>query len=57
MTAVVENGGGVLLEVAAAGRTLPVPFVDAFLESVDVAGKVIHLRLPPGLVETCASRS
>ncbi len=57
VTAVVEDGGGILLEVAGAGRNLPVPFVDPFLESVDVAGKVIHLRLPPGLVETCASRS
>ena len=57
VTAVVEDGGGVLLEVAGAGRTLPVPFVDAFLESVDVAAKTIRLRLPPGLVETCSSRS
>ncbi len=58
VTAVVEDGGGVLLEVATeAGRTLPVPFVEAFLESVDVAGKEIRLHLPPGLVETCASRS
>ncbi len=57
VTAVVEDGGGILLEVTAAGRTLPVPFVDAFLDSVDVAGKVIHLRLPTGLVTICASRS
>ncbi len=57
VTAVVEDGGGVLLEVAGGGQTLPVPFVDAFLESVDVAGKTMRLRLPPGLVETCASRS
>ncbi len=62
--AVAEDGGGVLLEVAMpspdAGATTPrilsVPFVQAFLESVDVAGKQIRLRLPPGLVETCASR-
>ena len=57
VTAVIEDGGGVLLEVSGAGRTLPVPFVEAFLESVDVAGKTICLRLPPGLVETCSSRS
>ncbi len=54
---VVEDGGGVLLEVAGAGRILPVPFVEAFTESVDIAAKLIRLRLPPGLVETCASGS
>ncbi len=57
VTAVTEDGGGVLLEVAGSGQTLPIPFVEAFLESVDVAGKEIRLRLPPGLVEICASRS
>ncbi len=57
VTAVIEDGGGVLLEVSGAAKTLPVPFVDAFLDSVDVAGKTIRLRLPPGLVETCSSRS
>ncbi len=57
VAAVVEDGGGVLLEVRRAGRTLPVPFVEAFLESVDVAAKQIRLRLPPGLVEACESRS
>ncbi len=55
--AVVEDGGGILLEIAGADRTLPVPFVEAFLESVDVARKQIRLRLPAGLVETCASGS
>jgi len=65
VTAVVEDGGGVLLEVAMppdgagaeTGRILSVPFVEAFLESVDIAHKQIRCRLPPGLVETCASRS
>ena len=57
VTAVVEDGGGVLLEVARAGRILPVPFVEAFLESVDVVRKQIRLRLPRGLVEACESRS
>ena len=57
VVAVVEDGGGVLLEVSTADRTLPVPFVEAFLESVDVAGREIRLRLPPGLLESCASRS
>ncbi len=67
VTAVVEDGGGVLLEVTESprrgasgtlgGRVLPVPFVEAFLESVDGAGKQVRFRLPPGLVETCASKS
>jgi 16S rRNA processing protein RimM len=52
-----EDGGGALLQVAGAGSTLLVPFVEAFLESVDVAEKRIDLKLPPGLVETCASKS
>ncbi len=57
VTEVVEDGGGVLLEVVKDGRVLSVPFVEAFLESVDVAAKQIRLRLPSGLVETCASES
>ena len=54
---VLEDGGGALLEVEKADRTLPIPFVETFLESVDVAGKQIRLRLPPGLIEACESRS
>ncbi len=57
VVAVVEDGGGLLLEVAGGGRTVPVPFVEPFLESVDVAGRQIRLRLPAGLVETCESAS
>jgi len=52
-----EDGGGVLLRIAGGGSTLLVPFVEAFLESVDVAEKRIDLKLPAGLVETCASKS
>lgn len=54
---VIEDGGGVLLRVTDAEREVLVPFVDAFLERVDVTSGRIDLRLPPGLVETCASRS
>ncbi len=54
---VVEDGGGFLLEVRDQQRTLLVPFVDAFLGVVDVAGRRIEMRLPPGLVETCGSKS
>lgn len=55
-----EDGGGLLLVVSDGQRRLPIPFVKGFLKSVDVAAgaaKKIELELPPGLVETCASRS
>jgi 16S rRNA processing protein RimM len=54
---VVEDGGGVLLIVEGGGRRVPVPFVKEMLRGVDVAGGRIDLALPPGLLETCASRS
>ena len=54
---VVEDGGGVLLIVEGDGRQVPVPFVKEFLRGVDVAAGRIDLALPPGLLETCASRS
>lgn len=53
----VEDGGGLLLRIRGGGRDLLVPFVAAFLERVDPAAGRIDLRLPPGLVETCASAS
>lgn len=53
----VEDGGGHLLRIRNGGREILVPFVEAFLERVDVAARRIDLRLPPGLVETCASGS
>lgn len=53
----VEDGGGLLLIVEGEGRQLPVPFVESFLRQIDVAGRRIDLDLPPGLVETCRSRS
>jgi 16S rRNA processing protein RimM len=52
-----EDGGGLLLIVADGDQRIPVPFVERFLRGVDVAGKRIDLALPPGLLETCASRS
>jgi 16S rRNA processing protein RimM len=58
---VVEDGGGLLLiiegESEGERRRIPVPFVREFLREVDVAGARIDLELPPGLIETCASRS
>jgi 16S rRNA processing protein RimM len=52
---VLEDGGGLLLEVRGEGRSVPVPFVDSFLRSIDVEGRCIELELPAGLLETCAS--
>lgn len=52
---VIEDGGGLLLEVVDGARTLPIPFVRAFVRSVDVAGRRIELDLPEGLIEACAS--
>ena len=52
---VVEDGGGVLLIVQGARGSVPVPFVAAFLRSVDVEAGEIEVDLPPGLVDACAS--
>ena len=60
---VVEGGGGDLLRVVApAGdgkpaRELLLPFVDAYLAEVDVAGRRILWDLPEGLIEACGSAS
>ena len=54
---VAEDGGGLLLIVSDGRRVVPVPFVARFLRAIDVERGVIDLDLPPGLLETCASRS
>ena len=54
---VIEDGGGLLLEVRAGRRRLLVPFVEEYVAAVDVAGRRIELRLPEGLLESCTSRS
>jgi 16S rRNA processing protein RimM len=54
---VVEDGGGLLLEIESPGRRLLVPFVRAFLKSVDVSAGEIELELPEGLIEACESTS
>lgn len=52
-----EDGGGLLLVVSDGAREVDVPFVRTFLRRIDIARGMIELVLPPGLVETCASRS
>lgn len=57
VVAVIEDGGGLLLEVESSEGHLLIPFVQAYLERVDVAEGEILFDLPEGLVETCISRS
>lgn len=52
-----EDGGGTLLEVEKDGRRVALPFVEAFLVQVDRSVRRIDLRLPEGLLATCAYRS
>ena len=54
---VIEDGGGVLLEVQSDRGTLLIPFVLAYLESTDVERGLLELDLPEGLIETCTSTS
>ena len=55
---VVEDGGGWLIVVArSGGRRLVLPFVETFVEAVDVAAKRLDWNLPVGLLESCESRS
>ena len=51
------DGGGTLLEVERDGRRTVLPFVEAYLVRVDLEARRIDLRLPEGLLETCAYRS
>lgn len=53
---VVEDGGGILLDVRAEGRRLLVPFVREFVREVDPEARRVELELPEGLVEACTSR-
>ena len=54
---IIEDGGGILLRVVDGDRELMVPFVESFVDRVDVAAGVIELSLPPGFIEICASKS
>jgi 16S rRNA processing protein RimM len=53
----IEDGGGLLLEVVGDRGVLLVPFVEAYLVAIDVAAGRIEFELPEGLVESCASPS
>lgn len=54
----VEDGGGWLVVVEReGGKRLALPFVDRFVEAIDVAAKRMDWNLPSGLIESCESRS
>ena len=58
VAAVVEDGGGVLLDVAARdGASVLVPFAGALLPEIDVVEGLITSDLPEGLLEVCGSTS
>jgi len=52
----VQSGAGEapLLTVVNAGKRFDVPFADAYLEGVDVAGKQVLMNLPEGMLEVNA---
>lgn len=54
---VLEDGGGLLLLTRQGERELPIPFVNRFIEHIDIEAGRIELNLPPGLVELCTSKS
>ena len=54
---VLDDGGGLLLEIEQDESKLLVPFVSAYLREVDVERRRIELQLPDGLIESCGSRS
>ena len=54
---VIEDGGGLLLEVRSGNDRILVPFVADYVAAVDVARRRIDLALPNGLLETCTSAS
>jgi len=55
VVAIREDGGGLLLEIRDRERTVLVPFVRAYLRSVEIERKLIEFDLPDGLLEICAS--
>ena len=53
---ILEDGGGLVLEIKREAETLLIPFVKAYLKGMDRAGRRIEVDLPEGLVEICTSR-
>lgn len=53
---ILEDGGGLVLEIKKGAETLLIPFVRAYLTGLDRVGRRIEVDLPQGLVEICTSR-
>lgn len=53
----IEDGGGLLLELEKNHERLLIPFVRAYVREVDVETGRIVLELPDGMIETCTSTS
>jgi 16S rRNA processing protein RimM len=56
----VQFGAGeapLLVVVDGAGKKFDVPFAEAYLESVDLAGQLVRMRLPEGMLEINAPLS
>lgn len=54
---VLDDGGGQILSIRDDAGELLVPFVRAYLRTVDVGARRIEFQLPDGLVDTCRSES
>ncbi|MEE9562910.1 MAG: ribosome maturation factor RimM [Thermoanaerobaculia bacterium] len=57
VTGVVEDGGGLILEISDGRQRILIPFVRDYVRTLDVVDGRIELELPEGLVEACASTS
>jgi len=57
VAAVIEDGGGWLLEIEQGSASLLMPFVAAYLQRVAIADRRIDVDLPAELIELCTSTS
>ncbi|OQW48616.1 MAG: hypothetical protein A4S09_04255 [Proteobacteria bacterium SG_bin7] len=46
-----SNGAQDLIEIMFLGRKVFIPLVKAFLDKIDFKEKIVHMKLPPGLVD------
>jgi 16S rRNA processing protein RimM len=57
VTGVVEDGGGLILEISDGRQQVLIPFVRDYVRTLDVDDGRMELELPEGLLEACASTS
>ena len=53
---VLEDGGGLVLEIRKGTEKVLVPFVETYLTKIDRNRRRIEVDLPEGLIEACTSR-